>query len=72
MNRLSVRARLTGLVVLVALVLGVVVWSLFYVWAMIHRFRVGWLERELRVGDLDLAIEQRRAEAHAGIDGGDR
>ena len=57
---------------LFTLVLGVVVWSLFYVWAMIHRFRVGWLERELRVGDLDLAIEQRRAEAHAGTDGGDR
>lgn len=48
---------------LFTLVLGVVVWGLFYIWAMIHRFRVGWLERELRVGDLDLAIEQRRAEA---------
>ena len=57
---------------LFTLVLGVIVWSLFYVWAMIHRFRVGWLERELRVGDLDLAIEQRRAEAHAAGNGGDR
>mgnify|MGYP005989848347 FL=1 len=57
---------------LFTLLLGVVVWSIFYVWAMIHRFRVGWLERELRVGDLDLAIEQRRAEAHAAGDGGDQ
>jgi len=48
---------------LFTLVVGIVVWSLFYLWAMIHRFRVGWLERELRVGDLDAAIAERRAEA---------
>jgi heme exporter protein C len=57
---------------LFTLLLGVVVWSLFYVWVMIHRFRVGWLERELRFGDLDLALAQRRAEAHTINDGGDR
>lgn len=51
---------------LFTLVVGIVVWALFYLWAMIHRFRVGWLERELRVGDLDLALEQRRAEAALG------
>jgi len=39
---------------------------------MIHRFRVGWLERELRFGDLDVAIAQRRAEARASSDGGGR
>jgi len=48
---------------LFTLVLGIVVWGLFFTWAMIHRFRVGWLERELRSGDLDLAIAARRAEA---------
>ena len=48
---------------LFTLVVGIVVWALFFVWAMIHRFRVGWLERELRVGDLDTAIAARRAEA---------
>ena len=48
---------------LFTLVVGIVVWALFFVWAMIHRFRVGWLERELRVGDLDTAIAARREEA---------
>ena len=48
---------------LFTLVLGMVVWFGFFVWAMIHRFRIGWLERELRVGGLDEAIATRRAEA---------
>lgn len=48
---------------LFAMVLGIVVYGLFFVWAMIHRFRIGWLERELRVGDLDEALAARRAEA---------
>ena len=42
---------------------GIVVWAMFFLWAMLHRFRVGWLERQLRVGDLDEAIAARRAEA---------
>lgn len=50
---------------LFTMVLGIVVWAAFYLWAMIHRFRIGWLERELRVGDLDEAIAARRAEALA-------
>ena len=45
------------------MVLGIVVWAMFFLWAMLHRFRVGWLERQLRVGDLDEAIAARRAEA---------
>ncbi len=48
---------------LFTLVVGLVVWGLFFAWAMIHRFRLGWLERELRIGDLDQAIAARRAEA---------
>ena len=48
---------------LFAMVLGIVVYGLFFLWAMIHRFRIGWLERELRAGDLDEAIAARRAEA---------
>ncbi|MEM8706144.1 MAG: cytochrome c biogenesis protein CcsA [Actinomycetota bacterium] len=43
--------------------LGIVVWGVFYTWSMIHRFRIAWLERELRDGDLDEAIAARRAEA---------
>lgn len=49
---------------------GFAVWGLFFAWAVIHRFRITWLERELRVGDLDRAIEERRAEAGVGADGG--
>lgn len=52
---------------LFTMVLGIVVWAVFFLWAMIHRFRVGWLERELRSGDLDEAIAARRAEA-AGVE----
>ncbi|MEQ8841172.1 MAG: cytochrome c biogenesis protein CcsA [Acidimicrobiales bacterium] len=47
---------------LFTLVLGLVVWGLFFAWAVIHRFRISWLERQLRVADLDRALVERRAE----------
>ena len=41
----------------------IVLFLVGYVWLMIHRFRVGWLERQdLRFG-LSAALESRRAEA---------
>ena len=43
--------------------LGIVVWGVFYTWAMTHRFRIAWLEGELRDGELGEAIAARRAEA---------
>jgi len=48
---------------LFTLVVGVVVWALFFVWAMVHRFRIGWLEHQLSSIDLEAALIQRRAEA---------
>lgn len=48
---------------LFTLFVGIVVWALFFVWAMIHRFRIGWLEHQLRDIDLETALIQRRAEA---------
>jgi len=42
---------------------GLVVFSAIYVWMMIHRFRLGWLQRERRTLDLDKALVARRAEA---------
>lgn len=42
---------------------GLGVWGLFFAWSLIHRFRITWLERELRTSDLDQAIVDRRAEA---------
>ncbi|GJM38642.1 MAG: heme exporter protein C [Acidimicrobiales bacterium] len=49
---------------LFTIVVGLVVWGLFFAWSLIHRFRITWLERELRVSDLDLALRERRAEGH--------
>ena len=43
--------------------LGLIVLSGVYLWMMIHRFRLGWLERERRILDLDKALVARRAEA---------
>ncbi len=48
---------------LFTLFVGVVVWALFFVWAMVHRFRIGWLEHQLSSIDLEAALIQRRAEA---------
>ena len=45
--------------------LAIAVTAVAGLWMMIHRFRIGWLERELRVADLDAAIEARRSEAEA-------
>jgi heme exporter protein C len=47
---------------LFTLVVGLVVWGLFFAWAIIHRFRIAWLERELAGADLDEALVARRAE----------
>ncbi len=43
--------------------LAIAVTAVAGLWMMIHRFRIGWLERELRAADLDAAIEARRSEA---------
>ena len=36
---------------------------------MIHRFRIGWLEHQLRDIDLETALTQRRAEAETESSG---
>ena len=43
--------------------LAIAVTTVAGLWMMIHRFRIGWLERELRAADLGAAIEARRSEA---------
>ncbi len=50
---------------LFTLVVGLVVWGLFFWWSLLHRFRIAWLERELRASDLDQALVERRAEGEA-------
>lgn len=49
---------------LVALMLGIVVFSLVFAWLLVHRFRVGWLEERVGSTGLDAALVERRAEAH--------
>ncbi|MGQ0433494.1 MAG: cytochrome c biogenesis protein CcsA [Microthrixaceae bacterium] len=54
---------------LVALMLGIVVFSLVFAWMLIHRFRVGWLEERARASGIDQAVAERRAEAGVGTAG---
>jgi heme exporter protein C len=53
---------------LFALMFGMVVAMLLYVWLMMHRFRLAFAEAALEAKGLDLALAERRAEARA--DGG--
>lgn len=48
---------------LFTLVLGIVVGGLGFAWLLLHRFRVAWLEGEAERWALQVAIEQRKAEA---------
>lgn len=45
--------------------IGTVVLTLAFLWLLIHRFRIGWLEDEVERHGLTSALDQRRAEAHA-------
>lgn len=53
---------------LFTLVLGFVVLSAVCAWLLIHRFRVSWLEAEVERSGLQVAIEERRAEALSGVE----
>jgi heme exporter protein C len=48
---------------LVALMVGFVAVGLVFMWLLVHRFRVAWLEYQAERLDLDLALAERRAEA---------
>jgi heme exporter protein C len=48
---------------LFSFVLGLASFGLAYVWLLVHRFRLAWLEDELEATSLDVAIAERRAEA---------
>ena len=51
---------------LFTLMLGIAVFSVLFVWLLIHRFRVGWLEEQARATGIDEALTARRAEAGVG------
>ena len=55
---------------LFSLFVGFVVVGMFFVWLLIHRFRLAWLEEQVADQGLDVAIAERRAEgAEAGSAG---
>ncbi len=43
--------------------LGIVTFAVVFLWLLIHRFRIAWLEEQVAAGDLREAIVERRAEA---------
>jgi heme exporter protein C len=43
--------------------LGMAAFVCFFAWAVVHRFRLAWLEDQLEESSLDLALAARRAEA---------
>ncbi len=51
---------------LFTLVVGIVVWALAFAWALVHRFRIGWLQRQVLAAELDETLAARRAEALTG------
>lgn len=59
---------------LFTLMLGIAVFSMLFLWLMIHRFRVAWLQRQVETQDLQVALDERRAESRIGVEaavGGD-
>ena len=50
---------------LFTLVLGIAVMGVVFVWLLVHRFRVAWLEAEAETAGLAIALAERRAEADA-------
>ena len=60
----GVGAKIEGLM-LFSLFVGFIAIGLVFVWLLIHRFRVAWLEDEVDEAGLDVAIAERRAEGAA-------
>jgi heme exporter protein C len=56
-----------GGLMLFSLFLGFISITLVFVWLLIHRFRLAWLEEQIDAEGLDTAIAERRAEADGGV-----
>ena len=53
---------------LFSLFFGLLLFTGIYVWMMIHRFRIAWLEEQVDRHGLDTAIAERRAESRRDVD----
>jgi heme exporter protein C len=49
------------------LFLGVIAFTLLYCWMLAHRFRLAWLEDRLADRAMQVAIDERRAEAQPEV-----
>ncbi|MDH4147928.1 MAG: cytochrome c biogenesis protein CcsA [Acidimicrobiia bacterium] len=58
----KIDAELDGLM-LFTLVVGIATFAAIYLWLVVHRFRVAWLEEQLDAHELAEAVAERRAEA---------
>jgi heme exporter protein C len=61
---LSLNTTISG-TMLFTLFVSMVVFVVCFVWLLVHRFRLAWLEDEVESSGLAAAIDQRRAEAYA-------
>ena len=52
---------------LFSLFFGLVLFMGIYLWMMIHRFRIAWLEEQVDQYGLDTALAERRAESTRGV-----
>lgn len=52
---------------LFSLFFGLLLFTLAYVWLLVHRFRIAWLEEQLDRRGLDAALAERRAEGSRGV-----
>jgi heme exporter protein C len=50
------------------LLLGVIAFTLLYCWLLAHRFKLAWLEDRFADRQMELAIDERRAEARPEVD----
>jgi heme exporter protein C len=50
------------------LLLGVIAFTLLYCWLLAHRFKLAWLEDRFADRQMELAIDERRAEAVGEVD----
>jgi len=61
---LSLNTTISG-TMLFTLCVSIVVFITCFLWLLVHRFRVAWLEDEAELSGLAAAIDERRAEAYA-------
>lgn len=50
------------------LLLGVIAFTLLFAWLLVHRFRLAWVEDRIAASQMQVAIAERRAEAHPEVE----